>query len=277
MAKACKFCDTLNENEEEFCINCGSKLPAFVNYADDLENEINKPPQKRLNLNILWILCVILAGAVLFFVGVAFLPIFPDDKLPDYDKNITAARTLSAAVENINRQTGDFAMTVNTTPRALSIYLSSAFTPSILNKKTYDPYISPRFIINAPKDNFNLCSVTLRSKVKVIPVRIELFFNSESGSWKLTGYKLGNLPVLTIRKDKLLNSILNATADSTVLKTVLHSDIKIQRSKTQIHISIKKGTPSANRTDDSGSFFGSIKKGLQKASKNASSRSADLD
>jgi hypothetical protein len=274
MSKACKFCDTLNENEEEFCTNCGAKLPSFINYADDMANNIATSRKKRFNLNILWIFCIILAAGVLLVAGIAFFPLFPEDPLPDYTANIREARNLNRIAADINRQAGGYAMTIHTNPKALSLYLSSLYNPSLNDQTTFDPQSIPRFIINMPTDNFNLCSVIIRSKIHSVQVRLEFFFSAESGSWLVTGYKLGNLPVMTFQKDKLFDSVFDSLSEFPDLKTVLESNIDLQRSKSHIYIKLKKNTQTSDAADSSKSFFDTIKSGLKKASRGFSSDTA---
>ena len=255
MSKACKFCDTLNENEEEFCTNCGAKLPSFINYADDMANSIATSGKKRFNMNISRIFCIILAAGVILVAGIAFFPLFPEDSLPDYAANIKGAKTLKKAAETLNKQTDAYNMTINTNPKALSIYLSSLSNPPLLEKATFDPQAVPRYIVNMPGDNFNLCSVVVRSKVHLIQVRLEFFFSAESNSWRVTGYKLGNLPVMTFQKDKLFDSVFDPLLKKTELKTVLESNIDLQRNKSHIYIKLRKNTQTTDAVDNAESFL----------------------
>lgn len=245
MAKVCKFCATENKDKEEFCEKCGAKLPDYRQYEAGLMNEMgNYKPSIFANKfkYIFWfVLFALLVGAV-FYV---FSPRYQIAELPDYNKYATDVNTIEIFVNTFNESKLDFASSVNTNSKALSLYISSYFNPAAIDPKKSVPNLHPRIIITAPEDEVGKLYVSKYSKIFFIPIRLKFSFSNKNSSWETDKWQFCNLPASSIFANYIFKFACKNIKKNKKLKKLLSEPLNIQR--TTLDISISTNTKLQNQ------------------------------
>ena len=240
MTKTCNFCKEENTTDEEFCRKCGAKLPFYQELCEECVPV--KAPRRRLKISIAGIAAFVFSVFCAIVLLLAIFPYYPEDALPDFNTNINNAKAISNSLKTIQNE-DEFDLTVHTNPRALSLYLTSLDNPEVLQSAKFKKNALPRIIFNAPADEKDEISLIHRQKKYGIETRFEMVFeyDSDTEKWEIEKYRLGNLPFMEFRKDKIFNSILQKYSLRADFSKAAKAKFNLQRSKSYIYIDLKYG------------------------------------
>lgn len=233
MAKVCKFCNHDNEEELEFCEQCGAKLPVFHRLVVDE----NRKPKKHIKINYFYVFLVIFVLFLLYCIYLAFCPFLPEDKLPEYDKSIMGAKRIISSIRHIPDDEKHFHVSLYALPDDISLYLSSLAKPALLEREHYKEDIVPRLLIEFPEDDPKEFCLIHRGNIWGMETRAEFLFKQHDNAeeWFIGSCKFGKLP-MTWFSGTLLSSVLEDYARHSDMKKILKSKLELKRDNAYIKV-----------------------------------------
>ena len=237
MAKTCKFCNYDNDEEKEFCEQCGAKLPVFHHLAVDLDA---RTPKKHLKINFLLVFLIIFIMFIGYCVFLMFYPFLPDDELEDYNKTIQGTRRIISSIRHIPEDIESFSVSLYVLPDDLSMYLTSLAKPSILEREKFDDEVIPRLLVKFAPGNPKEFSLIHRSKFHGLNTRAEFVFKQyeNDDTWFVDSCRLGRFP-MTWFNQFMLSSVLEDYTRHPDMRKILKSRLDLRRNKSYVDISLK--------------------------------------
>ena len=239
MAKVCKFCNCENDEEREFCEQCGAKLPVFHHLAADLEA---RKPKKHIKINFLMVFLVIGILFIGYCIFLVFYPNLPEDKLLNHNLAVRGAKGIASALEQ-SRSDQDFEAAVEVHPDALSLYLSSLAKPSLMDRKHFRSDVVPRLLVVFDKNNPKEFKFIHRGKFYNLDTRAEFIFRQHENEnvWFIDSCRIGKFP-MTWFSESMLSSVLEDYSRHPEMRKILCSklDIKYRNSYVSIHLKYSK-------------------------------------